>query len=133
MWDSNIHTCPSFFKERDKTRSILHEMTCLGGLTRWGRPGADAAKRLGHAAWKGSKARRKGAGALGAGNAVYGGGRFLIGKWALVIALKTCEKEHCVKRYRAKTIVKSRRFWFDKVECCCPDGGNLVDEFHAAR
>jgi len=70
---------------------------------------------------------------LGAGSAVYAGGRFLIGKVALTHALKTCEAEMCVQRYKAGVEVTKRRFWRDKVEYCCPHGGDLVSDFGAAR
>jgi len=104
-----------------------------GGLTRWRRPGAEAAKRAGSLAWSGSKALRAGEKAFGLGSLVYGGGRFVIGKFALVHALRTCEKEMCVRGYSATASVTHRRFWFDKVEYCCPEGGDLVDDPHATR
>jgi len=105
-----------------------------GGLTRWGRPGARAANRAGHAAWKASKALKGAQGALAAGSAVYGGGRFIIGKAALANALRTCEKEMCWEYYTATVkVVKRHKFWFDKVKYCCPKGGDLVNDRHARR
>ena len=104
-----------------------------GGLTRWGKPGAEAAKKAGHAAWKGGKALKGASRALGAGSAVYGGGRFLIEKFALAHALNTCEKEMCMDRYKPTVKVTPRRFWFDKVEYCCDKGGHLVSDVHATR
>ena len=70
---------------------------------------------------------------LRAGSAVYGGGRFLIGKVALTHALKTCEEEMCVQRYKAGVEVTKRRFWRDKFLYCCPQGGDLVIDFCALR
>ena len=109
-----------------------------GGVTRWGSQAhlVGAAKYTGHVArYNAGVASRysgafgvaqKGLGVAGVGLTVGTGVWSLTSRLAVWRALKVCNHEECTDSYFATEKVTKHRFWFDKTEYCCPDGGKLT-------